>query len=130
MQIWSPLSEKTFSYALVNGVLFGPAVQSNMDARAAEPIWQISEDEPVAVLDSDVALERAELAGGAEFRSRADGKLGELRLHGWNAERVLTWVASYGRRDPRPFAGLTICLNAVTGELIRKQEPPDPPDNS
>jgi hypothetical protein len=130
VQLWSPSSEKTISYALVNGVLFGPAVESNIDARAAEPIWQISEDEPVAVLDSDVALERAELAGGAEFRSRTDSRLGELRLHGWNAERMLTWVASYGRRDPRPFAGLTIWLNAVTGELIGKQEPPDPPDNS
>jgi hypothetical protein len=65
VQLWSPSSEKTISHALVNGVLFGPAVESNMDARAAEPIWQISEDEPVAVLDSDAALERAELAGGA-----------------------------------------------------------------
>jgi hypothetical protein len=130
VQLWSPSSEKTISYALVNGVLFGPAAESNMDARAAEPIWMISEEEPASVLDSDVAIERAELAGGAEFRSRTDGRLGDLRLHGWNGERMLTWVASYGRRDPRPLAGLTIWLNAATGELIGKQEPPDPPDNS
>lgn len=130
VQLWSPSSEKTISYALVNGVPFGPSVESNIDARAAEPIWHISEDEPAAILDSDAALERAELAGGAEFRSRTDGRLGELRLHGWNAERMLTWVASYGRRDPRPIAGLTIWLNAVTGDLIGKQEPPDPPASS
>ena len=98
-----------------------------MDARGAEPIWRLSDDEPTAVLDSDAALERAELAGGAEFRTRTDGRLGELRLHGWNADRLLTWVASYGRRDPRPFSGLTVWLNAGTGELLGKQEPPDPP---
>jgi hypothetical protein len=130
VQLWSPSTEKTISYTLVNGVLFGPAKESNIDARLAEPIWRLSDDEPTAVLDSDAALERAELAGGAEFRSRTDGTLGELRLHGWNAQRILTWVASYGRRDPRPFAALTLWLNALTGELIGKQEPPDPPASS
>jgi hypothetical protein len=98
VELWSPSEEKSISYVLINGVLFGPGRESRIDARHVEPIWRISDDDPVGVLDSDAALDRAELAGGAEFRTRTNGTLGELRLHGWNAENLLTWVVSYGRR--------------------------------
>jgi hypothetical protein len=124
LSLWVPSRGRSMGYRVINGVLFGPGSEFNIDASATEAIWMIENDEPPELIDSAAVLERVGVHGGREYRKRTGGELGELRLYGSEDER-LTWVASYGRHYPR--IGMRICFDARTGEIIANQEDPEPP---
>jgi len=124
LSLWLPSRGRSIAYRVIDGVLFGPGSEFNIDASSAQRIWTIADDELPELIDSPTAFDRVEAEGGHGYRARTRGELGELRLYGLT-DGQLSWLASYGRHYPR--LGMRVWLNARDGELIAKQEDPAPP---